>query len=259
MAARESVELLLDELVSALAVAGLSARLTADPVRADEIVSALVEPAAAPGRRIEWLVMNNRRVDATIASPEREWRIACSIDGDGVHSASVFERPARFEGVAGGRAVIVTGASSAGKSTVMRAVVDAARTPWVMFDELFFGTVAWPFLIWPEQSPALRPGFVAGITALTAAGNQVILSAGAATGPGELEPLIRTVPTLIVALDCPLDVRLARQRARDDRWGGLTEDSDDDHRGWPLDARFDTSKMSPPEIAQRILDLAATG
>lgn len=258
MGARESVEQLLEELVSALALEGLSAQLTTDPVRADAIVNTLDELAAAPGRRIDWSTIHNRRVDATIATPEREWRIACSIDGAGVHSASAFERPRPFDGVPGGRAVIVTGPSSAGKTTVMRAVVDAADTPWVMFDELFFGTVAWPFLIWPDRSPQLRSGFIAGITALAAAGNQVILTGGGAAGSEELQPLVGTVPTLIVGLDCPLEIRVARQRARDDRWGGLTEESNDSHQGWVLDARFDTSKLAPEEVARSILRLVDT-
>lgn len=258
MQARDSVELLLQELVSALESSGLSARLTADPLRAREIVDILTEPATAAGRRIDWIVINNRRVDATVATREREWRIACSIDAEGVHSASAFERPAYFEGVEGGRAVIVTGPSSAGKSTVMRAVVDAANTPWVMFDELFFGTVAWPFLIWPDHSPKLRPGFIAGITALAAAGNQVILTGGGAAGSEDLQRLIATVPTVIVGLDCPLETRVARQQARDDRWGGLTEESDAGHEGWVLDARFDTSKLPPDEVARRILHLVET-
>ncbi|HVM06886.1 MAG TPA: hypothetical protein VM345_00355 [Acidimicrobiales bacterium] len=254
MTTRTSVQGLLEEFVSALNVAGLSAQLTPDPVRAEEIVAALAEPATDPDHRIDWIVINNRRVDATVVSGDREWRIACSIDGEGVHSASAFARPAPFQGVAGGRAVIITGPSSAGKTTVMRAVVDTALTPWVMFDELFFGTVAWPFLIWPDQSPTLRRGFIAGIAALASAGNQVILTSGAAS-PEELDPIVRSVPTVIVGLDCPLEVRIARQQARADRWGGLTEESDDSHAGWVLDARFDTDRLSSLEVAGAILEL----
>ena len=37
----------------------------------------------------------------------------------------------------------------------MSAVLAARSRPWVMFDELFFGTVAMPFLIWVR---ATRPG-----------------------------------------------------------------------------------------------------
>ena len=251
-----AVEQLLAEVVDALgaAGAGLRAELTPDPVRAAEIVDALVDVAAdAAGRRIESAVINDRRVDATVVSAGREWRLACSIDGDGVHSAASFERPAPFEGVPGGRAVVIVGPSSAGKSTVMRAVVDASTTPWVLFDELSFGDVALPFLIWPERSPTLRAGFVAGIAALAAAGNQVILSSGG-NSPDVLRPITDAVPTLVVGLDCPLEVRIARQRARTDRWGGLTESHDDTHGGWALGARFDTSVVSAEEIAMEILE-----
>jgi len=256
MTKRSAVVELLRDLVDALGDARLRPELTTDPVRAEEIVRTLAEAATARARRIEWVVINHRRVDATIISGDREWRLACSIDGEGVHSASAFEKPAPFDGVLGGRAVIVTGPSSSGKSTVMRALIDAAETPWVMFDEPFFGEVSWPFLIWPDRSPTLRQGFIAGITALAAGGNQVILSAGGQRGPSDgLEQLIVTVPTLIVGLDCSFDVRVARQQSRPDRWGGLTESSDETHKGWDLDARFDTSTLTADEVARRILEL----
>ena len=62
------------------------------------------------------------------------------------------------------------------------------------------------------------------------------------------------MPTLVVGLDCPLEVRVARQRARSDRWGGLTEETHDAHAGWRLDVRYDTSVLSAREIADRILE-----
>jgi chloramphenicol 3-O-phosphotransferase len=256
MSARPSVERLLADLVAALGTEDLHAELTDDPVRAAEIVETLADVATAPDRRIESVVRNGRRVDATILQADRDWCIVCSIDRHGVHSASAFERPSEFHGVPGGRAVIVVGPSSAGKSTVMRAVVDAARTPWVMFDELSFGTVAWPFLIWSDRSPTLRAGFVAGIAALAAAGNQVILPGPQTRAhPSELDRLTDAVPTVVVALDCPLEVRIARQQERDDRWGGLTEGAKEGLDGWTVDARFDTSTTTPEAIANAILEL----
>ena len=60
----------------------------------DEIVSALTPVADAPGRSIDWISVNGRRVDVgVVAPPDREWRVACSIDTSGVHSAIVLERP----------------------------------------------------------------------------------------------------------------------------------------------------------------------
>ena len=252
MTARAAVEALLGELVAAVG-GDRSGALTPDPVRAAEIVAALAPAAERSGRALTWSAANGRRVDAVVSDGADEWRLACSIDGDGVHSATVLVRPAPFEGRSGGRAVIVNGPSSAGKSTTMAAVLRRASTPWVAFDELSFGAVDLRFLVWPERSPTLRRGFVAGMAALAAAGNQVITTGGRAA---ELAPLRAAVPTLAVALDCPLEVRVARQSARTDRWGGLTEGDDDAHDGWTYDVRFDTSRLSAEEIADRILDLA---
>ena len=255
-----AVRALLDEVIrSAGGGADRSAALTVDPERAAEILEALGPVASATGREVTWVAVNGRRVDATVVAPGgREWRLACSIDGDGVHSASVFERPRRFEGVPGGRAVIVDGPSSVGKSTVMSAVAARSTTPWVVFDEPSFGVVALPFLIWPETAPSLQSGFVAGMAGLAAAGNQVITSTGR-LGPSDFEPLLRAVPaTIVVRLDCPLEVRVARQAGRTDRWGGLTEGSDDEQLGgWSPDLRFDTSCVTAGEIADRILATSA--
>lgn len=256
MSIEQSVVDLLSEIVQALGDDERSPSLTVDRVRAREIVEALAPVAMAPDPAIDWVVANARRVDVGVsATGEREWRIVCSIDASGVHSATVIERPEPFTGVPGGRAVIVNGPSSAGKSTVMAAVVAGAPTPWVMFDEIFFGSVPTPFLVWPDRAPTLRPGFIDGIAALARAGNQVITTGGARA---EFGSLIEGVPTLLVGLDCPLKMRVARQQARADRWGGLTESSESAHEGWTYDLRYDTSKTTAAEIALDIIERAAT-
>ena len=249
---RARVERLLAELTARMEP-GVSSALTPDPVRAAEIVDALAPLTADDRRAVTRLVVNGRRVDFTVIAGDQEWSAVCSIDADGVHSAVAFEWPLPFDGVDGGRAVIVNGPSSVGKTTTMQAVLRIATTPWVAFDELTFGSVAMPFLIWPERAPSLRPGFVAGIAALAAAGNQVITTGSAEYST--LAPLRAAVRTVDVALDCPLDVRIERQAGRTDRWGGLTEETDRAHDGWTYDVRFDTSVLSPEEIAERILEL----
>lgn len=229
---------------------GVSSTLTPDPVRAAEIVTTLADVASAEAA-VTWLVRNGRRIDARIQADGREWWVVCSMDADGVHHATALERPATFAGVDGGQAVIVNGPSSVGKTETMAAVVRRATTPWVAFDELFFGDVPTPYLVWPETAPTLKAGFVDGIAALARAGNQVITTGGA---PAIFAPLRAAVPTLVVGLECPIDVRIARQARRTDRWGGLTEDSDDAHDGWDYDVRFDTDALTADEIASRILD-----
>lgn len=255
MAESEPSQLVEEFIRSVIASTGrdrLSAELTSDTAIAESILTALL-PVAESQFAIEWTTTNGRRVDAGVTAGEREWRVVLSIDEDGIHSAAAIEKPAVFPGVPGGRAVIVNGPSSAGKTTVMTAVVESALTPWVMFDELTFGSLNWAFLIWRDTAPTLAPGFAAGITALASAGNQVILTG---TVRSLLEPLRASVPTLSVGLDCPLDVLIERQSGRDDRWGGLTEETQRAHDGWTYDLRFDTSQVSPSQIAAEILRAA---
>ena len=212
MSTTDAVQRLLEEIIASAACV-CSAALTSDPVRAAEVVTSLSGVAEVPKRRVERAVVNGGRVDAAIVASGREWRVVCSTGTDGVHGATVFERPSRFDGIPGGRAVIVDGSSSSGKSTVMAAVVERAQSPWVMFDDPGFGATRMPFLIWPESSPTLENGFVAGITAFAGAGNQIITTARGRP-PDHFASLVGTVPTLIVRLDCPLEVRVSRQASR---------------------------------------------
>lgn len=246
---QDRIQRLLDDIV--LESGGRVAGIRTDDRTQGEGADGLAPVADARDRRVTSVAANGRRVDVVVmAPPAQEWRVVLEVDDDCLRSAVVFERPPRFVGVDGGRAVIVNGPSSAGKSAVMSAVLEASSTPWVMFDELFFGRVAMPFLIWGDAAPTLRRGFIAGIQALAAAGNQVIMTGGDAD---EFLQLRARVPTVAVGLDCPLEVRIARQAARSDRWGGLTEATEGRHVEWSYDLRFDTSLLSPPEIAARIL------
>ena len=256
--AAEDVARLLSEIVGRAGQPEMSSALTSDPARAREIVAALAPIAQHGDTSVDWLTVNGRRVDVVIVMAEREWRLALSIDGEGVHSALAVERPDLFPGVPGGRAVIVNGPSSAGKSTVMDAVLAGADTPWVKFDELSFGVVGWPFMIWRDRAPTLPPGFLAGITALALEGNQVILSASGRES-SVFDDLRSRVPTLEVGLDCSLEVRVARQSRRTDRWGGLTEGDSNRHDGWTYDIRFDTGQVSAEDIAVQILERFAAG
>jgi chloramphenicol 3-O-phosphotransferase len=252
---RRAVEGLLREIVDRCDDPGRSWALTPDSVRALKIVNALQDVAEAHPT-VDWVAANGRRVDASARAPGREWRIVMSSDEDGVHSATVLEKPEPFPGVPGGRALIVNGPSSVGKSSVLRTMLDVAAAPWVMFDEPTFGEVRPLFLIWSDSAPTLRPGFLKGIEALAGAGNQVGLAAGGF--PSEFfDGLRRAVPTLALGLDCPLEVRLERQAKRPDRWGGLTEASETVHEGWDYALRFDTSTTTAGEIATAVLALVA--
>jgi len=199
--------------------------------------------------------MNGRRVDAHLLLGEREWWIALSLAQDEllVERVDAHERPRPFAGIEGGIVVVVNGPSSSGKSSVMRAVVELASEPWVAFDELWFGEVAMPYLIWPDAAPSLRAGFLAGIAALASQGNQIVMTSGGLPC-AEVAAAFEGTRLLTVGLDCPTDVLLERHGGRSDRWGGLVEDSLGAHDGWRYDLRLDSSSLSPADLAQRVLD-----
>lgn len=251
------VQLLLEKVFGQLEAPHRAPALPADPAAASEVVAALAPVAAAQPLSVAWATMNGSRLDATVVSGEHEWWVVLAVDDDGrVREAGTVERPLYFPGVPGGRAIIVNGPSSVGKTTVMEAVVEVATTPWVLFDELRLGDIKSEYLIWRDRSPTLTPGFLAGMTAFAAAGNQMILSAGQ-RDVTLFDELRSTVPTLCVRLVCPLAVRVARQATRDDRWGGLTEESETEPDGWTYDLRFDTSTMDAVAIAKEILAAVA--
>ena len=200
------------------------------------------------------LAINVDRVDVGLRAAEREWRLVYFVDHElQVTSVSLFERPAFHAGVGGGFVVVLNGPSGSGKSSLMHAVLELSAEPWVMFDEPWLGTVKQPYLIWRDAAPALHRGFLDGMAALAAAGNQIILSSGGQ--PFEVvSDAFREVPTLAVGLDCPLDVLLEREQGREGRCGGLAEASLDDHRGWTYDLRLDSSTETPAQLASRVLD-----
>jgi chloramphenicol 3-O phosphotransferase len=194
---------------------------------------------------------NGERLDAEVTANGRRWWLVRF----GEKAPEIFERPAVASVPAeGGMVVVLNGVSSAGKSSVVRAVVESPGLPWVGFDEPFFGIVRPDVLIWPEQSPSVWSGFLAGIAALAAQGNRVIAASG---GLPYLRwrDAVADAQLLSVALDCPIEVLAERHRSRRDRRGGLIH-STTVHDGWEYDQRFDSSQMSPLEIAAAVHALA---
>ena len=217
-------------------------------------VADLVGPlAAAVAVRVDWLSVNERRVDASLRSDVGEWRVVLLLDDkELVAELYVHQRPPVFAGVAGGRAVVVNGPSGAGKSSVMEAVLRLSATPWVMFDEPEIGDVAPGYKIWRDTAPTLGPGYFAAIAALAATGNQVIVSSGGFTF-ADISEAMAEVPTIYVGLDCPLPILLERERGREGRWAGLAEASLGVHAGWTYQLRIDSSHAAPDEIANQTL------
>ena len=229
----------------------------------DEVVGSNLEPRRVvevlgppthADAKIDWLVVNGERVDAVLTAGDQQWRVAfgCS-SATTIDWIDVFERPAHFDGIAGGHAIVVNGPSGAGKSIVMQALQQIAPGPLVVFDEPeHIGTVRPEFLIWRDRAPTLHRGYLDAIAALARAGNQVAVSA-AGHRQSEFVDAFVDVPVLAVGLTCKLDVLLQRER-RTGRWGGIAAGSLDDHDGWAYDLEFDTTDdPDPTEIARQVL------
>ena len=118
---------------------------------------------------VEWFGVNERRVDAVVSAAGDQYRIVYfTDDGRTIDDLSLFRRPPPFDGVDGGRIVVVNGPSGAGKSSVLAALAASTELPWVVFDEPVMGSVDQPYLIWRDRAPQLHRGFLDAIAALAA-------------------------------------------------------------------------------------------
>jgi chloramphenicol 3-O phosphotransferase len=200
------------------------------------------------------VAVNGERVDVVAVAPGHEWRIVFgSADMATAEWVHVFARPRLFDGVPGGRAVVVNGPSSSGKSTLLGALRDRTADAWVVFDEPMFGSVRSEYLIWPERAPLLHDGFLDGIASLARAGNQVAVAAGGRPTE-DFRRAFTDVPTVWVGLDCPADERRRREATRRDVPGGHFAASPDIHDAWVYDLRFDTVDVPLDEMVRRILE-----
>ncbi|WP_010141305.1 chloramphenicol phosphotransferase CPT family protein [Oceanicola sp. S124] len=144
------------------------------------------------------------------------------------------------------RVIFLHGASSAGKSTLARALQDALPSPWwhVSIDKLRDGGVlpsarfASGEFDWKAHRAAFFDGFHRSLGAYLAAGNDLILEHILDT-PAWHEDLARIFhrhEVLFVALHCPLEVLEAREAARGDRRrGSAAQDFHSIHKGMIYD------------------------
>lgn len=125
------------------------------------------------------------------------------------------------------RVIFLHGASSAGKSTLARALQAALPTPFwhISIDKLRDAGVLPTARFdsgefdWQTWRAPFFTGFHASLGAYLAAGNDLILEHILDT-PGWLDELVRALEghdVLFVALHCPLEVLEAREAARGDR------------------------------------------
>jgi chloramphenicol 3-O-phosphotransferase len=247
----EKERILLDEMLGALRQRQPIDRYISVPLSEKEAAMCLRPLAEAPVLDIRWFGVNGSRADAEMVSEDgRQWRVVFTVDnGFRMRKLWVFERPETFQGVEGGRAIVLDGASGAGKSTLMKRFAESEPTPWVVFDEMNFGRIHTHHLIWLESCGPLYRGFLAGTAALAAEGNQVIMPSGGLRQKMFLDALV-AVPTLYVGLECSLPVLIERNRGRDGRWGGLAEKSFAEIAAseWRYDLVLDSSAHNPDAL-----------
>lgn len=217
-------------------------------------IASQLAPMAVVDAEISSIAGTDERVDATVRVLQAEWRVVFGIGSAGrLAWLDRYERPTRYDGIAGGRAVVVNGPSGAGKSSLMSAVQALADFPVVVLDEPeHIGTVQAGYLIWRETAPSLHRGYLSAAAALARAGNHVIVSA-AGHPQDEIDAAFDGIPLLAVAMSCELEVLVQRER-RTGRWAGIAEASVGAHEGWTYDLHFDTTDSPDPhELAASVL------
>lgn len=161
-----------------------------------------------------------------------------------------------------GTIIVLNGASSAGKSTLARAVQAAADRPFLRMslDFFLFGDVLptrrdGPFA-WPLVRPRLFAGYDGSLAALARAGNDLVVD-HIFENQTYYDHFITTLAGLdlfLVGVHCPIEELERRERARGDRpVGDARRDLEFVHSFCTYDFEVD-SRESPEANAVRILE-----
>ena len=171
----------------------------------------------------------------------------------------------------GGTVVIINGASSAGKSSLLQAFLDAAAEPYLDMglDSFLFSLSERHLLLhWPElMAEADRSGpmghrIVRGmhraLAAVAAEGNNVIAD-HVIVEPSWVKDCVTVLSplrTYLIGLHCPADVLETRERERQDRTlGQAVKQHKKVHRDLIYDLTLDSSTLSAVDCAHVVLHI----
>ena len=160
-----------------------------------------------------------------------------------------------------GKLILLNGASSAGKSTLCRALQAQMPVPFLQFslDFFMFGHQVLPArrdpegpFAWKTMRPKLFGGYFGCITALAATGNNLVIDYIIET-PEQLSQLSRAVgafDVFLVGVHCPLPELERRERARGDRrQGDAGRDYQTVHTFTPYDFEVDSTRPADENAA----------
>jgi chloramphenicol 3-O phosphotransferase len=164
-----------------------------------------------------------------------------------------------------GKIILLNGASSAGKSTLARAIQTGAELPFLQFslDFFMFQTEVLPRrrdssgpFSWQAMRPKLFAGYFNCLPALARAGNNLVIDYIVET-QAQFEELTRQLwglDVFFVGVHCSLEELERRERRRGDRWiGDARRDLETVHSFSAYDFEVDSS-LEPEHNAQRILE-----
>ena len=182
-----------------------------------------------------------------------------------------------------GRIIVLNGTSSAGKSSIARALQDKMDEPYAhLLIEEFLPRLPARYLsgdhpegIRVEETPdggkyvvagvvgeRMVAGFYAAVAAVAGAGNNIIVDTlmGDPFDATECTRHFSGLDVLMVGVHCPLAILEERELARGDRMPGLAKgELTRVHNYTNYDLEVDTSRKSPEECAEAIANAISTG
>jgi chloramphenicol 3-O phosphotransferase len=164
-------------------------------------------------------------------------------------------------------AILLNGTSSSGKTSIARAIQKMASVPFLYasvdaFTDMFDWDVIVGGELWQECDRAGVAIFHRALPALLSSRFPVVIDhvLEESQWHQECHDALKGYRVLSVGVHCPLELLREREKARGDRGIGLAERQYPRvHRHGVYDLEVDTSKSSPKECAQRILDAFAAG
>jgi chloramphenicol 3-O phosphotransferase len=166
-----------------------------------------------------------------------------------------------------GLVILLNGTSSAGKTSIARALQSAHTEPLVYLGwDAFAASIPPQFvgednpIITPEQADRLIAGYHRSVAAYAEPGNHVVLDALLLkpSWVADLRELLKGQRVCFVGVRCPLDEVERREATRGDRKAGTARAQFEAvHSNGRYDIEVNTAELSPEAAARRILDFLA--